>query len=131
MGNPIGRPPKKPPNKTLGRPKGERAIMEEYKMRLLNSPKSRKVFDAIFEAALDNEHKNQSAAWKIITDRLIPVGLFEKAVGGAQRSAIQINITGIGSPSVVTQGTTEEEAEDAEWSEEPSPDPLGHLLGGT
>jgi len=109
MGNPIGRPPKKPPRKTLGRPKGERAIMEQYKERLLNSPQSRKVIDSIFAAALNDDHKNQGAAWKIITDRIIPLGLFEKVAGGAQRSAIQINITGIGSP------TTSVEPLEGQW----------------
>jgi hypothetical protein len=115
--------------------------MEQYKERLLNSPNSKKVIDSIFAAALNDDHKNQGAAWKIITDRIIPLGLFEKVAGGAQRSAIQINITGIGSPSVSSFGTQEaQEAdieadiEDAEWTPEPTEtplvDPLGHSLGG-
>ena len=88
-----GRPPKtakRPP----GRPKGEGTIMKEYRARMLNSPRSKKVLDAIFEAALDDEHKNQAAAWKIIVDRIVPVSGFEKEAGSLQRSAIQVNITG-------------------------------------
>ena len=84
--------------KQLGRPKGDAAIINEYKSRMLASPKSRKVLETIFDAALDNDHKNQSAAWKLIMDRMLPVGAFEKEVvkdGG--RNAIQINITGVGS----------------------------------
>jgi hypothetical protein len=53
--------------------------------------------DAIFDAALDPEHKNQSAAWKLVMDRILPVAAFEKDIvkdGG--RSAIQINISGVG-----------------------------------
>lgn len=83
--------------KQLGRPKGDAAIINEYKSRMLASPKSRKVLETIFDAALDNDHKNQSAAWKLIMDRMLPVGAFEKEVvkdGG--RNAIQINITGVG-----------------------------------
>ena len=80
----------------VGRPKGDAAVINEYKARMLSSPKSRKVLDAIFDAALDNEHKNQAAAWKLVMDRILPVGAFEKEVmSGAGRNAIQINITGV------------------------------------
>ena len=84
-----------------GRPKGDAAIMNEYKARMLASPKSAKVLEAIFNAALDDDHKNQAAAWKLVMDRIAPTALFEKDVikdGG--RSAIQINITGVGSADV-------------------------------
>lgn len=87
----------------LGRPKGDAAIINEYKARMLNSPKSRKVLEAIFEAALDNEHKNQAAAWKLVMDRILPTAAFERDVAASGgRSAIQINITGVGSASVGT-----------------------------
>ena len=80
-----------------GRPKGDAAIINEYKSRMLTSPKSRKVLESIFDAALNDDHKHQSAAWKLIVDRIVPVGAFEKdVVKGAGKSAIQINITGVG-----------------------------------
>ena len=85
----------------VGRPKGDASIINEYKARMLASPKSKRVLDTIFEAALDHDHKNQAAAWKLVMDRILPVGAFEKEVtkdGG--RSAIQINITGVGSATV-------------------------------
>ncbi len=85
----------------VGRPKGDASIINEYKARMLASPKSAKVLETIFDAALDNEHKNQAAAWKLLMDRILPVGAFEKEVtkdGG--RSAIQINITGVGGATV-------------------------------
>ena len=41
-----------------GRPKGDAAIINEYKARMLASPKSAKVLETIFEAALDHDHKN-------------------------------------------------------------------------
>ena len=56
-----------------GRPAGDKAIMDEYKARMLNSPKSARVLEAIFDAALDPEHKAQSAAWKLIVDRTVHV----------------------------------------------------------
>ncbi len=81
----------------VGRPKGDAAVINEYKSRMLASPKSRKVLETIFDAALDNEHKNQASAWKLIMDRVLPVGAFEKEViKDAGRNSIQINISGVG-----------------------------------
>lgn len=103
-----GRPPKnsvsavkKGNRNAVGRPKGDAAIINEYKARMLASPKSRKVLDTIFDAAMDDDHKNQAAAWKLVMDRILPVAAFEKEVvkdGG--RNAIQINITGVGTVDV-------------------------------
>ena len=90
----------------VGRPKGDAAIMNEYKARMLASPKSAKVLETILSAALDDEHKNQAAAWKIVVDRMLPVGMFEKDVlqsGG--KNSIQINITGVGGATVVGESS--------------------------
>ena len=85
----------------VGRPKGDASIINEYKARMLASTKSAKVLETIFDAALDNEHKNQAAAWKLLMDRILPVGAFEKEVTkDGNRSAIQINITGVGGATV-------------------------------
>jgi len=85
----------------VGRPKGDASIINEYKARMLASPKSAKVLETIFEAALDHDHKNQAAAWKLVMDRILPVGAFEKEVTkDGSRSAIQINITGVGGATV-------------------------------
>jgi hypothetical protein len=85
---------------TLGRPAGDKAIMDEYKARMLNSPKSAKVLEAIFDAALDNEHKAQAAAWKLIVDRIVPVSSFEQVKQGGGAPSISINITGLTSPTI-------------------------------
>ena len=75
-----GRPPKsevaavKPGNKgKVGRPKGDAAIINDYKARMLASPKSRKVLETIFDAALDNDHKNQAAPSNIKKNIVLPV----------------------------------------------------------
>lgn len=94
-----------------GRPKGDAAVINEYKARMLASPKSRKVLDAIFDAALNDEHKNQAAAWKLVMDRIAPTAVFEQEVlksGG--KSAITINITGVG------EVKQEPDVLDGEWS---------------
>jgi len=97
-GNPVGRP-KKVKN-PIGRPKGEASIMKAYRQRMLSSPKSRKVIDSIFKAALDDNHKNQAAAWKIVVDRIVPVSGFDKVAQSGSRAAITVNITGVEGVSV-------------------------------
>ena len=90
--------------------KGDAAIINEYKARMLASPKSRKVLETIFDAALDNDHKNQAAAWKLVMDRILPVGAFEKdVVKDSGRNAIQINISGVGTAEVSTPDIIEGE----------------------
>lgn len=106
-GNPKGRPPKKDlaeikEKRSVGRPKGDAAIINEYKLRMLNSPKSAKVLEAIYDAALDNEHKNQAAAWKLIVDRIVPVSVFEAQKQGSGTPQISINISSIGTPDIET-----------------------------
>lgn len=104
---PRGRPPKKAIDQhkkknAVGRPKGDAAIMNEYKARMLASPKSRRVLESIFDAALDDEHKSQSAAWKLIIDRLMPVSMFEKEVGseGSSKPTVNITISGVGATEI-------------------------------
>lgn len=93
-----------------GRPKGDAAIINEYKARMLSSPKSAKVLEAIFDAALDNDHKNQAAAWKLVMDRVLPTAAFEKdVVKSGGKNSISINITGVGSTSISSASEDNEE----------------------
>lgn len=71
---------------------------------MLLSPKSAKVLEAIFDAALDPEHKNQAAAWKLIVDRVAPISAFDpNNKGNGTMPTISINITSLGqAPSVET-----------------------------
>jgi hypothetical protein len=88
---------KKPKNRgVIGRPPGDKAIMDEYKARMLNSPKSAKVLETILNAALDDNHKNQAVAWKLIVDRVVPVSSFEQAKQGSGTPSVVVNITGLG-----------------------------------
>jgi len=80
----------------VGRPKGDADAIKEYKARLLASPKSRRVLDSILNAALDDDHKNQAAAWKLLVDRLMPLSYFDKDKASGGRSAVNITITGVG-----------------------------------
>jgi hypothetical protein len=113
---PVGRPKKsevvaqkKGSRGQVGRPKGDAAIINEYKARMLASPKSRKVLDTIFDAALNDEHKNQAAAWKLVMDRVLPVAAFEKdVVKSGGKNSISINITGVGATTISSEQAEED-----------------------
>ena len=113
----LGRPKKvKKPKGVMGRPKGTQAIINEYRDRMLASPKSAKVLDAIFSAALDDEHKHQASAWKLVMDRIAPTAAFEQEITkGSGKSAIQINITGIGGAEIKSQ-EPDDDISDAEYT---------------
>jgi hypothetical protein len=101
----IGRPKKSElkeikESRSVGRPKGEAAIINEYKLRMLNSPKSAKVLEAIYDAALNDEHKAQAAAWKLILDRVLPISAFEQAKQNGGTPQISINISSVGTPTI-------------------------------
>ena len=99
----------------IGRPKGDKAIIDEYKARMLNSPKSVKVLEAIVDAALNDDHKNQAAAWKLIVDRIVPVSAFEATKAGGSVPQISINISSLNSPTVETvEDVTDVEIKDYE-----------------
>ena len=88
-------------SRSVGRPKGEASIINEYKLRMLNSPKSAKVLEAIYDAALNDEHKNQAAAWKLIVDRIVPVSAFEASKqGNGGIPSISITIREVGTPKI-------------------------------
>jgi hypothetical protein len=97
----------------VGRPKGEAGIINEYRARMLASPKSNLVLESIYDAALNDDHKNQAAAWKLLMDRILPLSYFEKKNSDGQRGGIKIEITGVPGVSVGESA----EAVDGEWSD--------------
>ena len=99
----------------VGRPKGDAAAINEYKARLLASPKSRKVIDSIFAAALDDNHKNQSAAWSLLVARIMPLSYFDKANNTSGKASVNISITNVdGSTNVIGEEIPEEDITDIE-----------------
>ena len=85
-----------------GRPPGDAAAINEFKARLLASPRSQKVLDSIMNAALNDDHKNQAAAWKLLMDRMLPVSYFEKDKNNTGRASVSITITGVGGETVIS-----------------------------
>jgi hypothetical protein len=106
-GNPRGRPPKAAlaeikEKRSVGRPKGTAGIINDYRDRMLASPKSAKVLETIMNAALNDEHPHQAAAWKIVADRIVPISVFDTSKGSGQLPQISINISGLNDPKVNT-----------------------------
>ena len=120
----LGRPKKatvealkKGNRKSVGRPKGDAAVMNEFKARLLASPKTAKVMQTILAAAVDDNHKNQAAAWKLVMDRVAPIAGFEKeVVKAASGNQISITISGVpggsANPGVSIEGKPPEPVEE-------------------
>ena len=50
-----------------------------------------KVLETVIRTALDDSHKNQTAAQKVLMDRMLPISMFEKAVDSREKINIVIN----------------------------------------
>ena len=74
-----------------GRPAGMRARQLELKQTLLEHPDVPKVLEKVVRTALDDNHKNQAVAQKLVMDRLLPISTFEKAVDSREKINIVIN----------------------------------------
>ena len=74
-----------------GKPAGRRAIQLKVKQTFLEHPDVPKVIKTVIRAALDDNHKNQAAAQKILMDRMLPISTFEKAVDSREKINIVIN----------------------------------------
>ena len=63
----------------------------ELKQTLLEHPVVPKVIKTVIRAALDDNHKNQTAAQKILMYCMVPISTFEKAVDSREKINIVIN----------------------------------------
>ena len=87
-------------------PKTDHQRLKELKELMIRSG-GKDVAQKVIEIALNDDHPHQLVALKMCLDRTLPVSLFEK--DKSQRSAVTINITGLGQePTIV------EQAEDVE-----------------
>ena len=50
-----------------------------------------KVIEKVVRTALDDNHKNQAVAQKLVMDRLLPISTFEKTVDSREKINIVIN----------------------------------------
>jgi len=85
-----------------GRPAGMRARQLELKQTLLEHPDVPTVIETVVRTALDETHKNQTAAQKILMDRILPISTFDKQ--SENRENIMINASVIGKESETIEG---------------------------
>ena len=84
-------------NPELALPKTDNQRIKDLKDMLIKSS-GKDVVEKMISIALNDNHPAQMAAIKMCVDRTLPVSMFEK--DKSQRSAVTINITGIGAPTV-------------------------------
>lgn len=84
-------------NPDLALPKTDSQRIKDLKDMLIKSS-GKDVVEKMISIALNDNHPAQMAAIKMCVDRTLPVSMFEK--DKSQRSAVTINITGIGAPVV-------------------------------
>ena len=73
-----------------GRPAGMRARQTKLKLTLLEHPDVLKVLKKFVRTALDDDHKNQVVAQKLVMDRLLPISTFEKPIDSREKINIVI-----------------------------------------
>jgi hypothetical protein len=83
-------------NPDLALPKTDNQRIKDLKDMLIKSS-GKDVVEKMISIALNDNHPAQMAAIKMCVDRTLPVSMFEK--DKSQRSAVTINITGIGAPA--------------------------------
>lgn len=82
-------------------PKTDHQRVKELKELMIRSG-GKDVAQKVIQIALNDEHPGQMVALKMCMDRTLPVSMFEK--DKHQRSAVTINITGLGvEPQVLEQ----------------------------
>ena len=75
-----------------GRPAGMRARQLELKQTLLEHPDIPTVIETVVRTALDDNHKNQTAAQKILMDRILPISTFDKKYDTKEKITINVSV---------------------------------------
>ena len=90
-------------SKPRGRPAGMRARQLELKQTLLEHPDVPKVIETVVRTALDDTHKNQTAAQKLLMDRILPISTFDKGTDLRERINIIISTIPIKDEKVINE----------------------------
>ena len=98
-------------NPDLALPKTDSQRIKDLKDMLIKSS-GKDVVEKLIMIALNDNHPAQMAAIKMCVDRTLPVSMFEK--DKSQRSAVTINITGIGAPTATTTTIEPDDIQDIE-----------------
>ena len=98
-------------NPDLALPKTDSQRIKDLKDMLIKSS-GKDVVEKLIMIALNDNHPAQMAAIKMCVDRTLPISMFEK--DKSQRSAVTINITGIGAPTVSATTIDPDDIQDIE-----------------
>jgi len=60
----------------------------------LEHPDVPKVIETVVRTALDDTHKNQTAAQKILMDRILPISTFDKQLDNREKITIKVSVIG-------------------------------------
>ena len=74
-----------------GRPAGMRAFQLDLQQKLFEHPDNNKVIEAVYRAALDDDHRHQAAAQKLLMDRMLPISVCDKNADIREKITININ----------------------------------------
>lgn len=75
----------------------EKEQLKRFRAGLLKNPMTKQIVEKTLQIAMDDTHDGQMQAVKMIMDRALPVAGFSAENRQAnEKSAIQINITGLG-----------------------------------
>ena len=107
---------KKGNRKSVGRPKGDAARINELKARLL-ATSGDKVINKVISIALEDGHPVQSAALKMCMDRVLPISYFDRKNDTGGRNAVSITITGVGGDTTIVGNTGNDDAVEGEYDE--------------
>ena len=92
-------------------PKTDQQRLKELKELMIRSG-GKDVAQKVIEIALNDDHPGQMAALKMCIDRTLPISMFEKDKG--QRSAVTINITGLGQEPTIIDTDLNTDPQDVE-----------------
>ena len=93
-------------------PKTDSMRLKELKELMIRSG-GKDVAQKVIQIALNDEHPGQMAALKMCLDRTLPVSLFDQDKG--QRSAVTINITGLGQEPIVVDSAGQPQDVEAKY----------------
>ena len=93
-------------------PKTDHQRLKELKELMIRSG-GKDVAQKVIDIALNDDHPGQMAALKMCIDRTLPISMFEK--DKSQRSAVTINITGLGQEPIIVENTEQPEDVEAKY----------------
>ena len=64
----------------------------ELKQTLLEHPDVPMVIETVVRTALDDAHKNQTVAQKILMDRILPISAFDKKYDTKEKITINVSV---------------------------------------